>query len=67
MGKLSDADAELRETEHWVGFALKHGYLLQEQFDALRSELAEIGRMLGGMMAKTELFALRPSKMNADI
>jgi four helix bundle protein len=62
VSKLSDADAELHETEHWLGCALKHGYLLQEQFNALRCELMEIGRMPGGMMVKPESFAPRSPK-----
>jgi len=59
ISKLTDADAELHETEHWLGYALKHGYLPRGQFDELRAALVEIGRMLGGMMNKPESFALK--------
>ncbi len=59
ISKLTDADAELHETEHWLGYALKHRYLPRGQFDQLRIDLAEIGKMLGGMMSKPESFALK--------
>src|ERR1035437_4238320 len=52
VSKLTDADAEVHETEHWLGFAFKHGYLTRDEFETSRLELSEIGRMLGGMMAK---------------
>lgn len=61
VSKLSDADAEAHETEHWLGCALKHGYLMREEFDLLRAELKEVGKMLGGMMSKPESFTSRSS------
>ena len=61
VSKLSDADAEAHETEHWLACALKHGYIERERFDAERAELAEIGKMLGAMMNKPEKFIPRQS------
>lgn len=56
VSKLTDADAELHETQHWLACAVKHGYLSRKDFATLRDELDEIGRMLGGMMAKPQSF-----------
>lgn len=52
VSKLTDADAEANETEHWLACAVKYGYISAGVFGELRARLAEIGRMLGGMMAE---------------
>ena len=56
VAKLTDADAEQLETQHWVLVAAACGYLTQEQETAVLAELAEIGRMLNSMMEKAHLF-----------
>ncbi len=60
VAKLSDADTELHESEHWLGYAFKHGYITRAIFDDRRSEIASIGRRLGSMMANPRPFLLRP-------
>jgi four helix bundle protein len=65
VSKLTDADAEAHETEHWLACALKHGYIDHADFDTMRSRLAEIGRLLGGMMANAETF--RPRSVRGSI
>jgi four helix bundle protein len=54
--KLTDADGEQQETQHWIETALDCGYVSQQQVDKLVSQCAEIGRLLGGMMSKADLF-----------
>ncbi len=56
ISKLTDADAEQMETQHWVGEALDCGYVTQVQADTLTSDLLEIGRMLGSMIEKADTF-----------
>jgi four helix bundle protein len=56
ISKLTDADGEQMETQHWLETALDCGYLSQEEMRALLERYAEIGRLLGGMMSKAELF-----------
>ena len=56
VSKLTDADAERRETQHWVDAARACGYLAQQDASTLDNELAEIGRMLRGMMQKADAF-----------
>lgn len=55
--KLSDADAEQLEAQHWVGVALDCGYLESKQAEGLLAELGRIGRMLNSMMEKARLFS----------
>lgn len=59
VSKLSDADTELHETEHWLGCAVKHEYINRKTFEDFRSEIASIGRRLGAMMANPEPFILK--------
>ena len=54
--KLTDADAEQLETQHWILVATACGYLDGEQESALLSGLEEIGRMLDSMMEKAHMF-----------
>ena len=56
VSKLTDADGEQMETQHWIGTALDCGYLSQPQADALIGKCKEIGRMLGGMMERADSF-----------
>ena len=50
VAKLVDSDAEAHETEHWLINAEAHGYITNPQLAGLRSQLAEVGRMLGSMI-----------------
>ena len=56
VSKLTDADAELHETEHWLRYALAHGYLSAAELGIMQRIMDEVGRMLGSMMAKPETF-----------
>ncbi|MBM3130187.1 MAG: four helix bundle protein [Chloroflexi bacterium] len=56
VSKLTDADGEQMETQHWIGTALDSGYINQPQADALVAKCKEIGRMLGGMMERADSF-----------
>jgi four helix bundle protein len=56
MSKLTDTDGEQQETQHWLETALDCEYIPKNEVDALLEKYAEIGRLLGGMMAKAEMF-----------
>ena len=62
VSKLTDADGEQQETQHWLEMAADCGYLTEQQTDQLVSKCSEIGRLLGGMIAKAELFCGTPLK-----
>ena len=56
VSKLTDADGEQQETRHWLDTAADCGYLTQSQVTSLDEKCTEIGRLLGGMIAKADLF-----------
>ena len=50
VSKLTDADGEQNETQHWLGTAVDCGYLEESKALILKDKSKEIGRMLGGIM-----------------
>ena len=56
VSKLTDADGEQLETQHWIDTAADCVYLPSSRTAQLNSELSEIGRMLGSMIRKAEQF-----------
>ena len=60
ISKLTDADGEQMETQHWIETALDCEYINQKTSAQLLEKCLEIGRMLGGMMDKADLFCGEP-------
>ncbi len=56
ISKLTDADGEQQETQHWVEMAWDAGYLDKKVRDELIDDCLEIGRLLSGMIAKSDRF-----------
>jgi four helix bundle protein len=56
VSKLTDCDGENSETESALDFAKDCGYISVDQHKAMTAACAEIGRMLGGMMKKSDFF-----------
>ena len=56
VSKLSDADGEQTETQHWLSEVCNCEYIESAQAEALVNELEQIGRMLNSMMVKSHLF-----------
>jgi len=56
VSKLTDADGEQQETQHWVDSAEDCGYLEKEQARNLNVDLNEIGRMINSMIDKANQF-----------
>jgi four helix bundle protein len=61
VSKLTDADGEQQETQHWVEIASDCEYLTEAEVRRLSSDLAEIGRMLNSMIEKADSFCGDPS------
>src|ERR1043166_1123820 len=57
VSKLTDADGEQLETQHWLNEAVDCGYITALDHNRVRSLCEEIGRMLGSMMRKSDSFA----------
>ncbi|MCK6539024.1 MAG: four helix bundle protein [Anaerolineales bacterium] len=62
ISKLTDADGEQMETQHWIETALESGYIDQKTSASLMEKCLEIGRMLNGMMDKADLFCGEPPR-----
>ncbi|MBL8045879.1 MAG: four helix bundle protein [Anaerolineales bacterium] len=56
ISKLTDADMEQYETQHWLDTAVDCEYCDLNTAKQLQHRCEEIGRLLGGMMAKADLF-----------
>jgi len=57
VSKIADADGEATETQVWLDFAHKCGYLSRLRQTELREGYEEVGRMMGGMIAHPERFS----------
>jgi four helix bundle protein len=56
VSKLSDADSENYETQHWLETAIECGYVASSEAKSIMDESFSVGRMLGSMMQKADLF-----------
>ena len=56
VSKLTDADGEQAETQHWLDTATACNYVSEKDQKILLGKCARIGQMLGTMMAKPEKF-----------
>ena len=56
VSKLTDADGEQAETQHWLDTALACKYVSEQKSKVLLEKCSRIGQMLGTMMAKPEKF-----------
>lgn len=62
VSKLSDADAEQAETQHWLDTAMNCSYIPPEIYIRLVAKCREIGRMLGTMINNPVPFCRNFSK-----
>jgi four helix bundle protein len=67
QSKLTDADAEQQETQHWIDSAFDCGYISEKQASELRENCEEIGRLLGCMIAKSEQFCNPQSRRVREV
>ena len=56
ISKLTDADGERQETQHWIATAAKCGYVDEDLALELKAKYDEIGHMLFSMITKSHLF-----------
>ena len=66
ISKLTDADGEQHETQHWLETALDCEYISQAQAHTLLEKCREVGRLLGGMIDKADLFCNPSSRSVRD-
>lgn len=56
ISKLTDADGEQQETQHWIETAADCGYITQKQQKVWLEKYASLGRMLNSMIEKSDQF-----------
>ena len=56
VSKLTDALAELNETEHWIATAAQCGYVSPKAARELNADCSQLGHLLGEMIAKADHF-----------
>jgi four helix bundle protein len=56
VSKLTDANGEQLDTQHWIEVATDCGYISRDQSQILLENCTEIGRLLGSMINKSERF-----------
>jgi four helix bundle protein len=59
ISKLSDADSENHEVEHWLLSSKRDGYLSDAEFADLVGIKRDVGKMLGAMMQRPAPFLLK--------
>ncbi len=60
VSKLSDADGEQLETQHWLDTSHDCHYITDEVKEALVGRYAEVGKMLQSMIDKADSFCRHP-------
>lgn len=66
LSKLTDADGELQETQHWIEIASDCGYLSLQQTKHLLNKCCEVVRMIGSMINKADKFSHPQVKNSAN-
>ena len=56
ISKLTDADGEQQETQHWIDISMDCGYIDISQQKALLDQCLSIGKMLNVMISKASQF-----------
>jgi len=56
--KLTDANSEQGETQHWLDTALVSVYIPEDKHKLLRKKCDEVGKILSTMIRKPEKFCL---------
>ena len=58
ISKLTDADAEQLETQHWIESAFDPTYIKKEDSDALVTQYEHLGSMINSMISNSSRFCL---------
>jgi four helix bundle protein len=59
LSKLSDADGEQAETQHWLDTSMECKYISRKEHAMLLEKCKRIGKMLGKMMAEPDKWCAR--------
>jgi four helix bundle protein len=56
ISKLTDADGEQQETQHWIECATDCDYITSDLAKSLLNRYASVGKMINSMINKSHLF-----------
>ena len=62
ISKLTDADGENQETQHWIEIAHDCGYLNDVETSELQQLSADTGRLIAGLIVKSSSFCRQTSE-----
>jgi four helix bundle protein len=66
ISKLSDAESENLETQHWIITAIDDGYLPRDKAKEFFALSLEIGRMLTRMSERADEFCPNPNRLREE-
>ena len=66
ISKLTDADAERLETQHWLRTAHACQYIGRDEAEKVNERLLEIGRLLNGMIERSSAFVISDDRVRED-
>ncbi|HZC36595.1 MAG TPA: four helix bundle protein [Chthoniobacterales bacterium] len=66
VSKLTDADGERLETQHWLRTSYSCRYIGKSQAEKMNEKLLEIGRLLNGMIEKSSAFVITDGRLRED-
>jgi len=59
--KLTDADGEQLEIQHWIETSLDHNYITQDVAQNLIAKYETVGKQIGSMISKSNIFCCKQS------
>ncbi|HPC35533.1 MAG TPA: four helix bundle protein [Candidatus Marinimicrobia bacterium] len=59
LSKVSDADMENSETQVWIEFSYKCGYLSQNLYNELKAKSEEVGKLINHMLENPEKYRIK--------
>ena len=62
IGKLTDADGEQHETQHWIEVARDCGYISDEKSQLLIGKCRDVGNLILDMLEQASTFGKPPSR-----
>jgi four helix bundle protein len=66
ISKLTDADAERLETQHWLRTSFACEYLTKDEAEKMNERLLQLGRLLNGMIERSSAFVIGDDRVRED-
>ena len=66
VSKLTDANTERLEAQHWLRTSYACEYLTNDQAEKINERLLELGRLLNGMIERSSAFVIGDDRVRED-